>query len=53
MTDYYPVNQSSYICKEARSYELFNYLNKNMISVYKYDEYTNENIFKTLNCTTV
>ncbi|HAT1883533.1 TPA: hypothetical protein ACRUL4_001981 [Legionella pneumophila] len=53
MTDYYPVYQSTYICKEARSYELFNYLNKNMISVYKYDEYTNEHIFKTLNCATV
>lgn len=53
MTDYYPVYQSTYICKEARTYELFNYLNKNMISVYKYDEYTNEHIFKTLNCATV
>lgn len=53
ITDYYPVYESSYICNEARAYELFNYLNKNMISVYRYDEYTNEHIFKTLNCATV
>lgn len=28
MTDYYPVYQSTYICKEAISYELFNFEQK-------------------------
>lgn len=51
--DYYPINHSAYICKEARQYEAFNYLSNNLISVFRQDQLTNKPFLSIINCTTV
>lgn len=52
-TDYYSIQQSGFICEEAKQYEAFNYLSNNMISVYHYDQLNNKDVLSIINCPTV
>lgn len=48
--DYYPIRSSAFICDEAKTYEKFNYLSENVISVFRYDISNKKPIFSVINC---
>ncbi|MGC1182444.1 hypothetical protein [Legionella sp.] len=51
--DYYPIHYSTPACKNAKEYEKFNYLSKNVISVYRNDIFSDKPIFSVINCTVI
>ncbi len=51
--DYHPISSSVSICNEAKRFDKFNYLSKNLISVFRYDIDNQKLIFSVINCKVV